>query len=294
MTRSTSTRAPSRPAVGSRSTCPPRCPRRDGRDHHRPVHRLARRVLRRRRRRRRVRGVRVRRDRCVHRRPGQRPGDHGAPGRPPRTGPDPVHRDAARRGGLDPRRQIDARLDFDSLGITVSDRYLLDDQATPASAGLSLGLAILAGLLAALLAVGLVGGYLVFRRSKRPLPSGGRTLGPGDEIPVHVTGALRREGGLLHVREARPGSCGSRSRCRPNRSRWPNRIDPRHRSRGHPGRRAGGVADRTPSRAGRTRGPGRMGAPATPAIPSWSSVVAASPAAAPPRKPPPDPTCRPP
>ena len=65
-------------------------------------------------------------------------------------------------------------LDFDSLGITVSDRYLLDDQAAPASAGLSLGLAILAGLLAAILAVGLVGGYLVFRRSKRPLPSGGR------------------------------------------------------------------------------------------------------------------------
>ena len=94
-------------------------------------------------------------------------------------------------------------LDFDALGITVSDRYLLDDQATPASAGLSLGLAILAGLLAAILAIGLVGGYLVFRRSKRPLPSGGRTMGPGDEIPVHVTGALRREGGLIHVREAK-------------------------------------------------------------------------------------------
>ena len=50
----------------------------------------------------------------------------------------------------------------------------------------SLGLAILAGLLAAILAVGLVGGYLVFRRSKRPLPSGGlprtgrRDRGPRD------------------------------------------------------------------------------------------------------------------
>ena len=85
----------------------------------------------------------------------------------------------------------------------MSDRYLLDDQATPANGALSLGVAIIAGLLAAILAVGLVGGYLVFRRSKRPLPSGGRTMGPGDEIPIRVTGALRREGGMIHVREAK-------------------------------------------------------------------------------------------
>jgi hypothetical protein len=94
-------------------------------------------------------------------------------------------------------------LDFESLGITVSDQYLLDDQATPASATLSLAAAIGAALLAAILAIGLAGGYLVFRRSKRPLPSGARTLAPGDEIPVRVTGSVRREGGLLHLREAK-------------------------------------------------------------------------------------------
>ena len=153
-------------------------------------------------------------------------------------------------------------LDFDSLGITVSDRYLLDDQATPASAGLSLGLAILAGLLAAILAIGLVGGYLVFRRSKRPLPSGGRTMGPGDEIPVHVTGALRREGGLIHVREAK----GRLLRFPLEPPAEP--VAPaepvctrrtRSDSRGNPGPRTGGIDARTRSCAGRTRGPGPMG-----------------------------------
>jgi hypothetical protein len=94
-------------------------------------------------------------------------------------------------------------LDFDALGITVSDQYLLDDQATPANGILSMAAAIGAALVAAILAIGLAGGYLVFRRSKRPLPSGARTLGPGDEIPVRVTGSVRREGGLLHLREAK-------------------------------------------------------------------------------------------
>ena len=153
--------------------------------------------------RRRVRGVRVRRHRCVHWRPGQRPGDHGPAGRPARAGANPVHRDVARRGLLDPRRQVDAR---SRLRLTRHHHLRPLPPGRPggsASAGLSLGLAILAGLAAAILAVGLVGGYLVFRRSKRPLPSGGRTMGPGDEIPIHVTGALRREDGLIHVREAR-------------------------------------------------------------------------------------------
>jgi hypothetical protein len=93
-------------------------------------------------------------------------------------------------------------LQFDDLGITVSDRYLLVDQASPANGGLSMAVAIAAGLLAAVLALGLVGGYLVFRKSKGQLPSGGRTLEAGESIPVRVTGSLRREDGLIHVREA--------------------------------------------------------------------------------------------
>jgi hypothetical protein len=93
--------------------------------------------------------------------------------------------------------------DFPSLGVTVSERYLLIDQAGPANGTLSLALAILAGLLAAVLAVGLAGGYIVFRRSKRPLPSAGRTMESGEWIPVHVTGSLRTANGLLHVREAK-------------------------------------------------------------------------------------------
>jgi hypothetical protein len=93
-------------------------------------------------------------------------------------------------------------LQFDELGIAVSNRYLLVDQASPANGALSMGAAIAAGLLAAVLAIGLVGGYLVFRASKAALPSGGRTLDPGDAIPVRVTGSLRTEGGLIHVREA--------------------------------------------------------------------------------------------
>ena len=171
-------------------------------------------------------------------------------------------------------------LDFDSLGITVSDRYLLDDQAAPASAGLSLGLAILAGLLAAILAVGLVGGYLVFRRSKRPLPSGGQTLGAGDEIPVHVTGALRREGGLIHVREAtgrlmrfplempaEPVVSAKPEVTTATEAEDATAVGPE-------------VSTAEPEAApAEPDAPVAWEAPATPAIPSWSSVVSAAPAA---------------
>ena len=157
-------------------------------------------------------------------------------------------------------------LDLDSLGITISDRYLLDDQAAPASAGLSLGLAVLAGLLAAILAIGLVGGYLVFRRSKRPLPSGGRTMGAGDEIPIRVTGALRSEDGLIHVREAK-------SRL----LRFPLEVPAEPVASVEHAETPAVEAEDTP--AVEPEAPVAWETPAAPAIPSWSSVVPAGPAA---------------
>jgi len=169
-------------------------------------------------------------------------------------------------------------LDFDALGITVSDRYLLDDQATPASAGLSLGLAILAGLLAAIIAVGLVGGYVVFRRSKRPLPSGGRAMGPGDEIPIHVTGALRREGGLIHVREAK----GRLLRfplevpAEPVVSAAPEESPA---VKAEPPTGPEGSMTEPEAAPAEREAPVAWETPASPAIPSWPAVVPAPPAA---------------
>jgi hypothetical protein len=182
-------------------------------------------------------------------------------------------------------------LDFDSLGITVSNRYLLDDQATPASAGLSLGIAILAGLLAAVLAVGLVGGYLVFRRSKRPLPSGGRTMGPGDEIAVHVTGALRREDGLIHVREAKARLLRFPLESVTEPVVPAEAVAPAEAAEPDAPAEPEATAEETqtlepeapmpePEAApAEPEAPVAWEAPPTPAIPSWSSVVAATPAA---------------
>ena len=172
-------------------------------------------------------------------------------------------------------------LDFESLGITVSDRFLLDDQATPASAGLSLGLAILAGLLAAILAVGLVGGYLVFRRSKRPLPSGGRTMEPGDEIEVRVTGALRREGGLIHVREAKgkllrfPLESMIEPAAAPAEPVAP--AEPEATAEETPALEPEATMPEPEAAPAEPEAPVPWETPATPAIPTWSSVVPAAP-----------------
>jgi hypothetical protein len=170
-------------------------------------------------------------------------------------------------------------LDFDSLGITVSDRYLLDDQAAPASAGLSLGLAILAGLLAAILTVGLVGGYLVFRRSKRPLPSGGRTMGPGDEIPVHVTGALRREGGLIHVREAKGRLMRFSLEMPPAETVASSELAAIAAVEAAPPTELEASMSEPEAPPAEPDAPVAWESPATPAIPSWSSVVPTPPVA---------------
>lgn len=92
--------------------------------------------------------------------------------------------------------------DFSTLGLDVSDVYLLDAGSAPASAPIAFGLAALLGLLAGTILVGLAGGYLVYRKSSSTLPEPATTLGVGERIPLRVTGALRTGGGLVHVREA--------------------------------------------------------------------------------------------
>lgn len=92
--------------------------------------------------------------------------------------------------------------DFSTLGLDVSDTYLLDDGSAPTSAPLAFGLAALLGLLAGVILIGLVGGYLVYGKSTASLPEPATSMAIGDRVPVRVTGLLRAGSGLLHVREA--------------------------------------------------------------------------------------------
>ena len=143
--------------------------------------------------------------------------------------------------------------------LTLSDRFLLDDQATPANGVVSLAVAIGTGLLAVVLTIGLVGGYLVYRRSKAALPSGGRRLAAGEGIPLRVTGSLRQADGLIHVREASAQLV-----------RFPLEV-------------AGEVAQRdaepVPPDGAEAGEPAPIGSDAppepAPAVPSWSTVAAA-------------------
>lgn len=93
-------------------------------------------------------------------------------------------------------------LAFDDLDITVSDHYVLDEGAAPASAPLAFGLAALCGLAGGIILIGLAGGYLIYRRDDRALPARATTLAVGERIPLRVTGNLRSAGGQVHVREA--------------------------------------------------------------------------------------------
>ena len=98
-----------------------------------------------------------------------------------------------------------AGLGFEDLGLDVSDRYVLEDGRGPANPYLAFGLAATVGLVAGAILVGLSGGYLIYRRSDRPLPEPARTLAVGERIPLRVTGLLRTTTGLVHVREAAGG-----------------------------------------------------------------------------------------
>ena len=58
--------------------------------------------------------------------------------------------------------------------------------------------------LAGTILVGLAGGYLIYRRSAAALPDPATTLGPGERLPLRITGVLRTPTGREHVREV-PG-----------------------------------------------------------------------------------------
>lgn len=123
----------------------------------------------------------------------------------------PEFTDATLTGLLrrDERAVDDARttegLAFDELGLTISSRYILDDEAAPASAPLAFGLAAVLALAAGTILIGLAGGYLIYRRSGGGLPEPATALGPGERIPVRITGLVRTPAGRLHVREV-PGA----------------------------------------------------------------------------------------
>ena len=95
--------------------------------------------------------------------------------------------------------------DMATLDLTVSDRYVLDEAAGAGSAPLAFGLAGLIAALAGVILVGLAGGYLIYRRSEGSLPLSATSLGPGERMPLRITGVLRTPTGLEHVREA-PGN----------------------------------------------------------------------------------------
>ena len=100
-------------------------------------------------------------------------------------------------------------------------------------------------------------------------------MGPGDEIAVRVTGALRREGGLIHVREAK---------ARLLRFRLESMIEPEPAPAEPFATTEPPVEPEAPmpepeAAPPEPEAPVPWEPPATPAIPSWSSVVAATPAA---------------
>lgn len=126
--------------------------------------------------------------------------------------PDPPEFTDATLTGLlrrDERAVDDARttegLAFDGLGLNVSSRYVLDDQAAPGSAPLAFGLATLLTLVAGTILIGLAGGYLIYRRSSGGLPAAATTLDPGERIALRITGDIRTPTGRIHVREV-PGA----------------------------------------------------------------------------------------
>ena len=94
--------------------------------------------------------------------------------------------------------------DFGSLDIVVSDRYVLDEAVPPGSAPLAFVLAIGLPALAGVILVGSGRRLPDLPTVRATLPVPATTLGPGDRIPVRISGLVRTPTGIGHVREA-PG-----------------------------------------------------------------------------------------
>ena len=93
-------------------------------------------------------------------------------------------------------------IDLDDGDLRISDRFLLEDGAVPANAIVIFGSAAVLAVIAGLIVIGLVGGYVVYRRGDRTLPRPASTMVVGDRIGLRVTGRLRSVEGPIHVREA--------------------------------------------------------------------------------------------
>ena len=131
--------------------------------------------------------------------------------------------DNAQRGGA-----------LDDLGasLDVSSHYVLDDGAGPPSSPLAFLLAAVLAILGGTILVGAAGGYLLYRRMPGPLPVPASTLGPGDRLPLRVTGLRPDAGGRLSTSARRRATC-SGSCCGP-RCRRASTDPPTARPHGRP------------------------------------------------------------
>jgi hypothetical protein len=85
--------------------------------------------------------------------------------------------------------------------LQISPHYVLDEALAPSDPRLAVILAAVFATIGAVILVGLAGRYLIFRRTPGPVPAGAATLGPGERLPLRVTGNLRTPVGRIHVRE---------------------------------------------------------------------------------------------
>src|SRR3954453_1059551 len=93
--------------------------------------------------------------------------------------------------------------DFKDLDIDVSAGYVLDERVAPGAAPLAFLLALLLVVIGTIILAGLAGGYLIYRRSPDAHPAPAITFAARERLPLRVTGFVRTQTGLEHVREAR-------------------------------------------------------------------------------------------